>query len=81
MTRQMQEEDIATFVSEIMEAGFRMVVIGTRHYIIDDSHLSKSRKVEARKRLASIREVFGHPDHLRGEIARHLHELGQAIGL
>lgn len=77
----MLEEEIAAFVGEIMQSGFRVVAVGARHYVIDDSHLTKSAKMEARKQLASIRKTYGECDHLRAEIARHLHERGHAIGM
>ena len=77
----MEENEIAAFVDDIMTAGFRVMAVGARHYVIDDSHLDKLARTEARKQLASIRKTYGDCDHLRAQIAVHLHERGYAIGM
>jgi hypothetical protein len=75
----MREDQIATFVEEILETGATLYAVGEDCYFFGDMDVSEDKAAEISDRVNRICERYGPRDHLRSQIAEHLRSLGRLI--
>lgn len=75
----MREDQIATFVEEILETGATLYAVGEDCYFFGDMDVSEDKAAEISGRVNRICERYGPRDHLRSQIAEHLKSVGRLI--
>ena len=75
---EMQKDQIADFVREIVATGCDIRAVGEHHYVVDDADLSEEDYATAEAELGRIWSKYGKHGHLKREIIGYLHSIGRS---
>lgn len=75
----MRNDQITSFVKEVLNTGATLYAAGEKHYFFGDLDVPDDEAKEIVARVNDICERYGPRDHLRAEIASHLTSLGLSV--
>ncbi|MGQ2968893.1 MAG: hypothetical protein ACT6RF_09110 [Allorhizobium sp.] len=75
----MREDQIATFVEEMLETGATLYAIADYGYFLGDIDAPDDKVPDIAARVNEVCERYGPRDHLRHEISAHLRSIGRYV--
>jgi hypothetical protein len=72
----MDQNEVGSFVADLLAAGLTVVAFGRDVYLIYDNKLPRARRFDIGDRLDQISARYGDRRHLSTEIVRYLRSMG-----